>query len=279
MLALEQRANMKKLSIFMVGVTFLTFSTNIFSQTLIVSDIDDTIKNANIRGKYRRVIRAFATKPVFKGMAPLYHEMVNNIKDAKLIYLTNAPKKLMTKSHTKFLKRHGFPKAPVLFRVGDSETFKPQTLRKLMAEHSPKRVILIGDNGENDSRFYQDLKRDFPSVDFQIFIRVAYPANDETGPKYAQHGFVTPVEVALDLYRTGHFNFSTAQRIVRAQSFNIVFEEKRRARSSQYFPKWMNCKDHKLSSDGREFNENIISWLRKRIKAQCEGKDFKPMFL
>ena len=96
-------------------ITILALCLPCFAQTLLISDIDDTVKVSHIRSLKGAVSNAFRTNNIFKGMADLYKSVAKD-SGAKIIYLTNAPEKILGYSHTRTLKNGRFPKGELLLR-------------------------------------------------------------------------------------------------------------------------------------------------------------------
>lgn len=129
---------------------------------VIVSDIDDTIKDSQIaktttfsailgglfRGHY------YTYDPI-AGMPELYRQLVE--KGALIVYLTSTPYQLGPWL-LKFLKQNGFPEGPVFLRwLGYGRVrHKWRTLQKLFGSLTDEqRCILVGDSGEKDLQIYR----------------------------------------------------------------------------------------------------------------------------
>ena len=138
------------------------------SSTLLVSDIDDTIKRTDVPNKVEAVINAFGTTNQFAGMSLLYkgwHD--EDTSNKKITYLSAAPGPLLLLG-IRFLKGSSFPgdtsdvSQSVVSGRKFSETsgdFKTTKLKQMYdanvaAGTVPNTVILIGDNGEQDMFAY-----------------------------------------------------------------------------------------------------------------------------
>ena len=61
--------------------------------------------------------------------------------------------------------------------LADPQTTKPQAIRDLMSRFPQRRVVLVGDSGEQDPEVYAPIARDLPDRIVRIYIR------DVTGEK------------------------------------------------------------------------------------------------
>jgi phosphatidate phosphatase APP1 len=128
---------------------------------LVVSDIDDTIKDSNIadstsiRGILKSVFRGhYYTYEAIAGMAELYRDLAN--KGALIVYLTSTPYQL-TPFLLKFLSECKFPEGPVFPRwLGYGKTrHKWRTMHKILSNMGNQDCFLVGDSGELDLEIYR----------------------------------------------------------------------------------------------------------------------------
>ena len=180
-------------------------------KVLLISDIDDTIKVSHVLDKVDQVKRSVVKVP-FAGMAQLYQSIINqNPNSTFMAYVSNAPQKIaglpvMQVSHKKFLTENSFPKGVLLLREKLSDkSHKINAIRQLIQSEHPELVILIGDNGENDTSIYAQMTTELKmrGIESVTYIHQLYSSKSskEVGKKilFAQTGFVTPFEIALDL--------------------------------------------------------------------------------
>lgn len=84
---------------------FCTLSvSSAWSRTIVVSDIDDTLKISYVRSLTDKVLNAPRTDLVFAGMPEPFLALQNR-GDVEFIYLSNAPTWLMTEAHQVFCVR------------------------------------------------------------------------------------------------------------------------------------------------------------------------------
>lgn len=146
---------------------------------IIVSDIDDTIKDSKILETtgFRQIVSGifrgnYYTYDAIAGMAELYQQMS---KDGCLvIYLTSTPYQLAP-FLLKFLRSRGFPDGPVYPRWLGYGRFghKWRTLQRLLSGLTDQKVILVGDSGEQDLQIYRRIydAKDYKRCIERICIR------------------------------------------------------------------------------------------------------------
>lgn len=178
---------------------------------LLISDIDDTIKVSHILSSLK-FLRAADSETPFAGMAPLYQLISYDYGvRLKIVYLSNAPKDIlgyepMKIAHEKLLKLNKFPTGELLLRESLlDQHHKINAIRKLVMQNNPELVIMIGDNGEKDIEIYAEAAQELTNLGIrsETYIHQLYSklARWEVGklPEATQTGFVTPVEIAIDL--------------------------------------------------------------------------------
>lgn len=130
-------------------------------ERIIVSDIDDTIKDSQIQETTRlgQILRGLFRGNYYRydaisGMAELYQKLVAN--RSLIVYLTSTPYQL-TPFLLKFLRDAGFPEGPVYPRWLGYGRFghKWRTLHRLLTNLEKQQCILIGDSGEQDLQIYR----------------------------------------------------------------------------------------------------------------------------
>ena len=246
------------------------FSVLTFSKTVLVTDIDDTIKVAHIRSTFGKISTAFRTHNIFLGMADLYSELKKE-NSLNIYYLTNAPERLMGNSHRKTLKNGKFPAWKLLLRgSGVSSTeHKVIELEKLIKDESPQKVILVGDNGEHDVHFYQDIMDKHPEIKFYTFIRVAYDLdNDKANPTSSQVGFTSPFEIADTLKSEGLLSDQALRELYVAHGPSFIADKKDESNGPLYLPEWQSCKGHQVSMENLH-NLTIVNLVEEKINKNC----------
>ena len=148
-------------------------------RNIIVSDIDDTIKDSNIlhSTRFSDIIKGIFQGHYYRydpivGMAELYQRLSQ--KNTLIVYLTSTPYQLAP-FMLKFLTDSGFPQGPVFPRWLGYGRFghKWRTLHRLFSSITTQRCFLIGDSGEQDLQIYHrvSLTPGFESKVGKILIR------------------------------------------------------------------------------------------------------------
>lgn len=261
------------------------FTLKAYSQTVLVSDVDDTIKVSHVLDPDSAIGNSLKVRNVFRGMADLYTEIKNSQPTTKFYYVTNAPESLFSSIHGKFLKIHNFPEGRLLLRKSLSDqNHKVNSIRSIIELENPTTLILIGDNGERDPAVYNQIKTEYPNLRIMTFIREAYSSQhdeeDDRGTRLLkdQIGFVTPTEIALQLQNE---NFLTDGQIDSLEYRFVVPTIDRAEKEDDdgetgtlSFPNWIDCRDHQVS----ELLVNRTSaWAQRlvvRIKERCSVPPF-----
>jgi len=230
-------------------------------KVLLVSDIDDTIKVSHILNPIGAVARAGNVYMPFTGMSDLYKLIINqNPSSTRMIYLSNAPEKiagisLMRFLHEKFLIQNDFPKGDLLLRESLSEkNHKIKTIRKLVAEEKPDIVIMVGDNGEQDNKIYEQAAKELKAMGIhsETYIHQLYSIKNkfiETGKPLlgGEIGYVTPFEIALDLKNKKWLDQASIDWMIENIMPPILEENSMESDTSGpiTFPSFIKCSDFK----------------------------------
>ncbi len=164
------------------------------AKTLIVSDIDDTIKMTDVLGsKGKIVINGLFKEKAFAGMSELYNKMNN--ADTDIYYVSGSPEYIKFRIKD-FLDENNFPQQQniVLKRrmKDDTYEYKVGAIRELIKKVNPDKVILIGDDTEHDPHVYETIQAENPALVEGIYIR-SIQNNQKEG---LQRTFISPVEIA-----------------------------------------------------------------------------------
>lgn len=266
---------MKHLMVFVV----MLFAFSAHSQTLFVSDIDDTVKLANIKDLSDAAIYAFDDESRFTGMNFLYNAIARDNSDLTMAYLSRAPEWFMKNTHTRFLMNGKFPQGYYIGRTNySSDEHKIKTLRALLESTRPRKVILIGDNGEFDPDVYAQIVSEFSNqgIEFHQFIRIVYSEtfllNKATVLHPGQIGFVTPAEIALELEKANLLSPTTTQALLEVVIKDILEPRRKSQTVSIPFPDYVDCRDFKWQWDESLVRYPILPALKERIEKRCGTK-------
>jgi hypothetical protein len=153
-------------------VLYFVLSVNsLHAKTLIVSDVDDTIKITNVLAKAKTIYNAFFLKEEFSGMSTLYNEL--NVGDTEFYYISGSPHFVKNKV-INFLEKQNFPSPDHLIlktsMFDSTYTYKVAKIEKLIISEKPDKVILIGDDTEKDPEVYETISQRFPNLVQSIYI-------------------------------------------------------------------------------------------------------------
>jgi phosphatidate phosphatase APP1 len=162
------------------------------SQTLVVSDIDDTLMHSFIAQNMRKFSTLMFTKlEKRKAVEDMQFLLRNLVRSGSCpVYLSNSEQNLYPLIF-RFLAHNNFPAGPIFLKQLRSmwdvirniklplkNQHKIQTLEELLAFFPNKSFILIGDNTQSDLQIYIDIAKKYKDrVKFIIIRRVL--ANDD----------------------------------------------------------------------------------------------------
>jgi hypothetical protein len=273
---------MKKL----IAAGLLVLSTFAFAdnEVILVSDIDDTIKNSHVLDPDSTIANAFLPNNTFMGMPELYQSLLDDKKVDEVVYLSNAPKFLMYPFHHHFLKREGFPNGRLLLNTGlSNKTHKLNSLRKIIEKESPKELILIGDNGEHDTEVYGTIAKEYPDTKITTFIHQAYSQigyHNNFGKLLEENqiGWATALDLSYELMNR--------DLLTEASYANVVTEILPRAmkegnykerRGAVMFPAWLDCRDFKAIElpVEEDLKQEDVSAFNKKLSERCSVEPYR----
>jgi len=132
-------------------------------KNIVISDIDDTIKDSNVLETtgFRQIVSSLFRGNYYRyeaisGMPELYRNL--NQPDTIIVYLTSTPFQL-TPFLLKFLRDNRFPEGPLFPRwLGYRKfTHKFRVLNRILSQVQNQKVFLVGDSGEEDLQIYRRL--------------------------------------------------------------------------------------------------------------------------
>ena len=260
-------------------VSFSSFAASQASQveTLLISDIDDTLKVTRVLNRLDTIQNALKTNNPFLGMTSLFQMLEKDQENFVFAYLSNAPESLMAGRHAALLKNAKFPEGELFLRADTSDNeHKNRTIRALVAKHQPKNLILIGDNAEQDTMIYSRAAAEFSNLNVKVYIHQLYSvaAKSEAGKKLEkdQMGYVTAVDLAMHWRATGMVKDATFDAWVSQVVPMINKEALNISAGALAFPKWMNCKDFKPVREEEDLSVDdilIAQYVEKRDK-RCQ---------
>ncbi|RME15969.1 MAG: DUF2183 domain-containing protein [Bdellovibrio sp.] len=222
----------------------ISFSIQGRAKTLVISDIDDTLKVSHVRNFFDALRYMNKTHARFKGMREALYLLSHLDSEVEFFYLSNAPEMFMERYHRNFLEEGQFPQGLLVLRNHLSrKDHKLYFLRKWIRKQRPRKVILLGDNGEKDPFVYYQISQEFPEVSFYVYIHILYPSVHRLYPN--EVGFVTPVEVLWDLKSKGLIQGKALKPFLDHFLWEAIQETDPEPYSPLFFPKWIECQDFK----------------------------------
>lgn len=159
-------------------VLFLVFS-QAFAVSIVISDVDDTIKDSRIRNYWEMVLRGPRTGPemMIPGMRDALYHILEVTNSETVFYVSKMPS-VFEAFHEEFLESNKFP-AGILITRGLETDFKLNNITEIIEKTNASQVFLIGDNGEADSKIYHQIEKRFRKRGVHVlsFIRKAYADN------------------------------------------------------------------------------------------------------
>ena len=208
---------MKTLSL--ASLVILLCTTQLYAKTLVVSDVDDTIKVTNVLNKADAVYNGLFSTRAFTGMSEVYNGLNN--ADTTIFYVSGSPEMIRSKV-SKMLIVNKFPqKDNLILKSGRQDTFayKFSNISKLINEQNPDEVILLGDDTEKDPEIFDAISKTFPSQIKSIHIRLIQnrklPVNEK------MNGFFSAAEVAGREFLNGKISEETVN-----QAAKVIATEK-----------------------------------------------------
>lgn len=216
---------------FVLAITVSVSARADLRNTIIISDIDDTIQHTQVRpaNDSRRAKLAhvfYLAKNVLKnhdafvGMSQLY--MMLAAQGAEFHYVSGAPKSIR-RLPEKFLATNGFPIGELSVRESTKDptaTFKFNRITEIMDANPGKNFILIGDNGEKDVTVYKRASNAWRHRGRvkRMYIHDLYPTPIGENLQGGQKPFLTAADLALRFHADGMLTQHQVYEIARLVS-------------------------------------------------------------
>ena len=177
--------------------------TTVEAKTLVVSDIDDTLKVTNVLNTPAKILNSLFSKRAFAGMAELLQELY--AEETTVYYLSASPVYLEGRIHGFLLKNH-FPQIHQLVlrkeKLGLYD-YKLKAIRELIKKVNPEKIILLGDDTQFDPEVYNTIYKENLRLVHAIYIRSI--KNRELPHNPVLKSFFSPVEIAGFEYLDNQF--------------------------------------------------------------------------
>lgn len=142
-------------------------------ELVIISDLDETLRIANVEKKFKAGIKLIGGVKPYEGLTAIFQDIKLKNPDAKFYYLSNSYPFLY--NGKRWVRENGLPEGEVFQRSlkDKSDTFKAEKLKLIGANHTQDSILMFGDNIEHDPTFYSNFKEQSQLTDIRIFIRDA----------------------------------------------------------------------------------------------------------
>jgi len=192
--------------------------------TIVISDVDDTIRLSEIFG-VNTVINYATTELPFAGASDLYRNL--SLEGAQFAYVSSVPKALSGMSKN-FLKENKFPEGAFYARTTkDRSLHKELAIRQIIQENPGKKVVLIGDNGETvDSETFARLQKDpkLAGVIDGAYIHEIFDRPGRAPLPEGQRAFLTTADLAVALNQRGLISEAEAQAQLKSLTEHLKVE-------------------------------------------------------
>ncbi|MEA9358104.1 phosphatase domain-containing protein [Bacteriovorax sp. PP10] len=161
-------------------LSLFSYSIAGLAKTIIVTDIDDTIKKANSMGGVGGLYHFLKKKP-YEYTRDLFNEInaYEQIQgeETTFYYVSAAP--AFTFDAPAWIKLNNFPEGPTYLKTaengGETYAYKYRTIKaileKELALDPDLKILFFGDNSQFDGKVYYDLKLEMKLSNSEIFIR------------------------------------------------------------------------------------------------------------
>jgi len=256
------------------------------AKTILISDIDDTIKISHVLDKTEMTKNARRTDNLFAGMNSLYRILSAENPDLEVYYVSNAPPWLMRKKHTEFLTKNGFPMTEGSLKMRPDVTdkeFKVKMISSIIDQEKPTTVIMVGDNGEHDTELYSQIEQKYSKASkmrILSYIHMVYHTqnSEDTGkplePK--QKGFATSWDLLLQLRQEGFVSADSTQLFLNAFAQTLASEPNNLKLGSLIFPAWVNCRDYKWTAQDQDLASSAEAIaVKAKIQERCSHDEIE----
>ena len=154
----------------------------------VISDIDDTILHTGLvsvlkwRVLYNTLLTSAGKRVPLDG-APEFYHLLHRGKTGKasnpIFYVSHSPWNLYRYLEY-FLKKHNFPKGPIILRdfpkpfskrPKDEKPQKQKEILNILKTYPKLKFILIGDSGEHDPAIYLEIAQVYPDRILAIYLQ------------------------------------------------------------------------------------------------------------
>ncbi len=146
---------------------------------LVISDVDDTVRIAEVIDRRRMVERVFLHRyEAVPGISAIYNQLAE--RGAQFHFVSGSPWQIAPVIE-EFLAKTKFPQATLHCRQLNwdfwnsdplhTKEFKVATIEELLQQFSTGKVLMIGDDGEHDPEVYSEICKRHPDRIAGVWIR------------------------------------------------------------------------------------------------------------
>lgn len=224
-----------QLRLFVFAIIMVAFFGALRAQaagTILISDIDDTVRQTNSRNLGSMTI---LKNMEFAGMAKLYSQTRSQFSE--IDYVTGNPLPLQ-KMVEYFLISNQFPNGMIYARDTqyDTVTHKVKAIEGLIAQKNPNQLVMIGDNGEQDPVSYKMIADKHSDLSSTIFIHQLY--NDPVNAP--QIPWLTSIDLTAQFFSRGWASEKDLDDILNLALPKLLLNTLER---EKVFPAWGECRE------------------------------------
>ncbi|WP_417336468.1 phosphatase domain-containing protein [Halobacteriovorax marinus] len=269
---------------------------SVSAKTLVISDIDDTLKRTNVLGYFTGGLRS--TNP-FIGLPELFNDFLCNEEETQakrdyckkfrghnhslnrsLIYVTAASGRLQMFGR-EFISRSGFPQVAVIGKETGRDTleYKVSVVSEIVKASNYDEIILIGDNGEHDVGAYKAVSEAFPNKKITTYIHQVYNPSHKDGDEKkgvdlapGQVAYFTGSDLALEFYAKGLISEKQLKNIV--SKVHRYINSRDEDLYEQVVPEWSDCRPFMANYERPSVHlskdiEKLVSSIEDKLKKAC----------
>jgi hypothetical protein len=253
---------MRKL-VWFVSISFsllLMVPTSVPAQSLLVSDIDDTIRAMNTQSPVGMVLRGRKKDNDFSGVKALYEEWRRQSSQNHIAFVTAGPR-IFAKFYQRFLNFTGFQFDFLAMRPKKTDTFshKVQSLRSLYGQVQPSATILVGDNSALDPDVYAQTQSDFPQTPTSIYIHQLYSGPKARPLRQGQVAWLTAADLAVHMFHRQQISEDSLRRVLGVVETDLVYRPKK------VIARFFDCSDFYRHTAWPQFQVPVDAQLIERL--------------
>ncbi|MBS1971991.1 MAG: DUF2183 domain-containing protein [Bdellovibrionales bacterium] len=249
-------------------------SSTVVQQGLVVVNVEDTLKIAHIQNFWDSLNYNTNTKKRFMGMAPALQMLARNNPGFQFVYLTRPPELVAGKTERQFVVENRFPRGEFRsYAIDSTAETREGVLRDIMRRTSVKKVILIGHNGSPDPQVFQNVTKEFQSIQFYQYLHLVYSTSavSELGTVLfpEQTGYVTAAELVVDWQIHQLLDPTESLKFIATMVDRVIAEDPETPRMEEYaIPSFVNCDDFqwRWSTEG---DFKVLAPLREHLMNRC----------